>query len=58
MNVRKAKIVEVTKEEYAALLTKMPRLGIPTLYEMGDPTKTVYDLIWLRRIGQNYKIKR
>ena len=54
----KAKIIPVTKKEFLELRQKCTHLGIPTRFECEDPDKVIYDLVWLRELGQNLRIDR
>ncbi len=56
--IRRAKIIVVTLAEAKGMSDRIRKMGRPTLNEMTDPTKTVFDLVWLRDCGQNYRIER
>lgn len=55
-----AKVIELTREQAEAMgATKFAALGIPTLAEMTDRRKTVFELVWRRQLGNRFfKIDR
>jgi hypothetical protein len=55
----KAKVIELDRRGAETLgRDRLSKMGHPTLSELCDPTKTVYSLTWLVKVGQNYRIER
>ena len=54
----RAKIINLSREEADAMRERIARMGHPTLSEMTNPRKTIYNLTWLEHLGTNYRIER
>jgi hypothetical protein len=57
-SLQRCKVVVITRAEAQQMRERISRMSHPTLHEMTDPSKTVFDLIWLRDSGANYRIER
>jgi len=53
----KAKVTRLTREQAEPLRQRLAKAGHPTLHELTDPTKHVWELTWLPK-GQGYRIER
>lgn len=54
----RARVIPLTREQATPMRDRIARMGHPTLQEMTNPQKVVYDLTWLRHLGANYRIER